>query len=49
VLRHVRDEPVMFNPRYLDFARHFGFEVVACAPRAGNEKGLNSYCTSCSA
>lgn len=39
VLRHVRDEPVQFNPRYLDFARHFGFEVVACAPRAGNEKG----------
>lgn len=39
VLRHVRDEPVVFNPRYLDFARHFGFEVVACAPRAGNEKG----------
>lgn len=39
VLRHVRGEPAQFNPRYLDFARHFGFEVVACAPRAGNEKG----------
>jgi transposase len=39
VLRHVRDEPVVFNPRYLDFARHYGFEVVACAPRAANEKG----------
>jgi transposase len=39
VLRHVRGEPAQFNPRYLDFARHYGFEVVACAPRAGNEKG----------
>ena len=25
VLRHVRGEPVQFNPRYLDFARHYGF------------------------
>jgi transposase len=40
VLRHVRGEPVQFNPRYLDFARHYGFEIVACAPRKGNEKGL---------
>jgi hypothetical protein len=39
VLRHVRGEPVQFNPRYLDFARHYGFEIVACAPRKGNEKG----------
>ena len=39
VLRHVRDEPVRFNPRYLDFARHYGFDIVACAPAKGNEKG----------
>jgi len=39
VLRHVRGEPVQFNPRYLDFARHYGFEIVACAPAKGNEKG----------
>jgi transposase len=39
VLRHVRDETVQFNPRYLDFARHYGFQIVACAPRKGNEKG----------
>ena len=39
VLRHVRGGPVEFNPRYLDFARHFGFEPVACAPAKGNEKG----------
>jgi transposase len=39
VLRHVRGEPAQFNPRYLDFARHYGFEPVACAVAKGNEKG----------
>ena len=39
VIRHVRGEAVQFNPRYLDFARHYGFEPVACAPAKGNEKG----------
>ena len=39
VLRHVRGEPVQFNPRYLDFARHYGFEIVACNVANGNEKG----------
>lgn len=39
VLRHVRGGPVEFNPRYLDFARHYGFQPVACAPAKGNEKG----------
>ena len=39
VLRHVRGAPVEFNPRYLDFARHYGFDPVACAPAKGNEKG----------
>jgi transposase len=29
----------MFNPRYLDFARHHGFEIVACNVGRGNEKG----------
>lgn len=36
---HVRGEPAQFNTRYLDFARHYGFEPVACAPAKGNEKG----------
>ncbi|HUL54479.1 MAG TPA: hypothetical protein VLT83_13835 [Opitutaceae bacterium] len=39
VLRHVRGEPVQFNPRYLDFARHYGFQIVACTVGKGNEKG----------
>jgi transposase len=37
---HVRGEPAQFNPRYLDFARHYGFEPVACAPAKGNEYGV---------
>jgi len=39
VLRHPRGEPAQFNPRYVDFARHYGFEIVACAVAKGNEKG----------
>ena len=39
VLKHPRGEPAQFNPRYLDFARHYGFDIVACAPAKGNEKG----------
>ncbi len=38
VLAHVRGEPPQFNPRYLDFARHYGFKVVACIAK-GSEKG----------
>lgn len=45
VRRHVRGEPAQFNLRYLDFARHYGFEPVACNVARGNEKALASYCT----
>lgn len=31
-------EPVL-NPRYLDFANHYGFTVSPCGVRKGNEKG----------
>ncbi|CAK0741814.1 hypothetical protein CCP4SC76_1160001 [Gammaproteobacteria bacterium] len=46
VLEHVRGVPPKFNPRYLDFARHYGFEPIACAPRKANEKDWAAYCTS---
>jgi SAM-dependent methyltransferase len=36
--RIVGIEPV-FNPRYLDFAEHYGFDIVACNVGKGNEKG----------
>ena len=29
----------MFNPKYLDFSRHWGFEISPCNVRSGNEKG----------
>ena len=39
VILHVRGEPPRFNPRYIDFARHYGFDPIACNVGKGNEKG----------
>ncbi len=39
VLRHPLGEQAVFNPRYLDFAAHYGFQPVACTVRKPNEKG----------
>lgn len=39
VLSRAVGEAPVFNPRYLDFARHFGFSIAACGVRKGNEKG----------
>jgi transposase len=39
VLRRLIGEAPVFNPRYFDFSRHFGFEIVACNVGKGNEKG----------
>jgi transposase len=39
VLRRLVGEAPVFNPRYLDFARHGGFEITACNVGKGNEKG----------
>jgi len=39
VLQRLAGEAPVFNARYLDFARHFGFEIVACNVGKGNEKG----------
>jgi transposase len=36
--RAVGQDPV-FNPKYLDFANHYGFTIRACAVGKGNEKG----------
>jgi len=38
VLKRVMGEPV-FNPRYVDFAHHYGFTIKPCNVRKGNEKG----------
>jgi len=39
VLRRLVGEAPVFNPRYLDFARHCGFEITACNVGKGHEKG----------
>ncbi len=39
VLRRTPGEAPVFNPRYLDFARHHGFSTVPCGVGKGNEKG----------
>ena len=39
VLRRLVGEAPVFNPRYVDFARHCGFEITACNVGQGHEKG----------
>lgn len=39
VLRRLTGVAPVFNPRYLDYARHHNFKIVPCNVAAGNEKG----------
>jgi hypothetical protein len=39
VLQRLAGTAPVFNPRYLDFARHQGFTIVPCNVGRGNEKG----------
>ncbi|MDD2367629.1 MAG: IS21 family transposase [Desulfuromonadaceae bacterium] len=39
VLKHGVGEAPVFNPRYLDFAKYYGFGISACGVAKGNEKG----------
>ena len=39
VLQRLAGEAPVFNARYLDFARHWGFDITACNLARGNEKG----------
>src|SRR3981081_2870389 len=39
VLQRLAGAAPVFNPRYLDFARHYGFAIEACNVARGNEKG----------
>ena len=39
VLQRVVGEAPVFNARYLDFARHWGFDISPCNVSKGNEKG----------
>ncbi len=40
VLKRIVGKDPVFNPRYLDFADHYGFSIVACNVGKGNEKGI---------
>ncbi|MEA2114892.1 MAG: IS21 family transposase [Thermodesulfobacteriota bacterium] len=40
VLRRIVGQAPVFNTTYLDFARHWGFDISACNVRKGNEKGI---------
>jgi transposase len=39
VLQRFIGQAPMFNPRYLDFAQHYGFTIAPCGIGKGNEKG----------
>ncbi len=39
VLKRALGQAPVFNPRYLDFAGHYGFEITPCNVGKGNEKG----------
>ena len=39
VIERLPGRAPVFNPRYLDFADHYGFKPVACNVARGNEKG----------
>jgi len=39
VLRRLTGQAPVFNARYLDFSRHYGFDIAACNVAKGNEKG----------
>jgi transposase len=39
VLKRIVGKDPVFNPKYLDFANHYGFTIVPCAVGKGNEKG----------
>jgi transposase len=39
VLQRLAGVAPVFNPKYLDFSRHWGFDISACNVRSGWEKG----------
>jgi len=39
VLSHPAGQPAVCHPRYVDFSRHYGFDISACNIGAPNEKG----------
>jgi hypothetical protein len=46
VLSHALGQTPVLNPRYVDFAQHYGFQIKACGPKKPHDKDLVSYCAS---
>ena len=40
VLKRIVGQDPVFNQKYMDFSRHYGFGISACNVRKGNEKGI---------
>jgi transposase len=40
VLSHAAGAEPVYNPQYLDFARHYGFRIKACGPGHPQSKGI---------
>lgn len=40
ILQRITGQDPVFNPKYLDFANHYGFRIVPCGKGKGNEKGI---------
>ncbi|HIC89118.1 MAG TPA: IS21 family transposase [Anaerolineae bacterium] len=39
VIRRLVGQAPVYNPRYMELAKHFGFKIAACGVGKGNEKG----------
>jgi len=39
VIKRIVGQDPVFNPKYLDFANHYGFKIIPCGKAKGNEKG----------
>jgi transposase len=39
VLERILGKDPVLNPKYMDFANHYGFRIAPCGVRKGNEKG----------
>jgi len=39
VLKRILGQEPLLNPKYLDFANHYGFRIAPCGVAKGNEKG----------
>jgi transposase len=40
ILQRITGHDPVFNPKYVDFANHYGFRIVPCGKGKGNEKGI---------